>query len=44
MTMIPRRIKKLPNLRPKPSGFIEKPQQSSSNSNRSLYMGGKMIR
>ena len=41
--MIPPRIKKLPNLH-KPKGYVQKPQMSSSNSNRSLYMGGaKMI-
>lgn len=44
MTMIPPKIKKLPNLH-RPIGYVEKPQQGSSNSNRSLYMGGsKMIK
>ena len=45
MTMIPPKIKKLPNLHKPLSGYIEKPQMASSNSNRSLYMGGaKMVR
>ncbi len=45
MTMIPPKIKKLPNLHKPQSGYVAKPQQASSNSNRSLYMGGaKMIR
>lgn len=44
MTMIPPKIKKLPNLH-KPFGYVNKPQQGSIHSNRSLYMGGqKMIR
>lgn len=45
MTMIPPRIKKLPNLHKTQSGYISNPQQGSSNSNRGLYMGGsKMVR
>lgn len=43
--MIPPKIKKLPGLRPKPVGYIDNPQQGSSHSNRSLYMGGaKMVK
>ena len=45
MTMIPPVIKKLPGLHKPQSGYIKNPQASSSNSNRSLYMGGaKMIK
>lgn len=45
MTMIPPKIKKLPGLRKGPLGYISNPQQGSSHSNRSLYMGGaKMIK
>lgn len=45
MTMIPPKIKKLPNLHKPQSGYVKKPQMASSNSNRSLYLGGaKMIR
>lgn len=45
MTMIPPKIKKLPGLRKAPTGYINKPQQGSTHSNRSLYMGGsKMVR
>ena len=45
MTMIPPRIKKLPNLHKFQSGYVVKPQQGTSNSNRSLYMGGaKMVK
>lgn len=44
MTMIPPKIKKLPNLH-KPVGYKNKPQQGSWNSNNGLYMGGaKLIR
>lgn len=45
MTMIPPKIKKLPGLRKNPSGYIPNPQQGSTHSNRSLYMGGaKMVK
>lgn len=45
MTMIPPKIKKLPGLRKGPIGYIKKPEQGSTHSNRSLYMGGsKMVR
>lgn len=45
MTMIPPQIKKLPKIHKPPSGYVEKPQMGSSNSNRSLYMGGaKMVK
>lgn len=45
MTMIPPKIRKLPGLHKPNGGYIAKPQQGSSNSNRSLYMGGaKMIK
>lgn len=45
MTMIPAKIRGLPNLHKPQSGYIKKPQQASSNSNRSLYMGAaKMVR
>lgn len=45
MTMIPPRIKKLPGLRKKPSGYISNAQQGSTHSNRSLPFGGaKMVR
>jgi hypothetical protein len=45
MTMIPPKIRGLPNLRKPQSGYIKNPQAGSSNSNRSLYMGeSKMIR
>ncbi len=39
MTMIPPKIKKLPNLH-KPVGYVEKPQQASTHSNRSMYPVG----
>lgn len=41
MTMIPPKIKQLPNLHRVQSGYIKKPQASSSHSNRSLYMGAE---
>lgn len=45
MTMIPPKIRKLPGLHKPNGGYIAKPQQGTSNSNRSLYMGGaKMIK
>lgn len=44
MTMIPPKIKKLPKLRKPQEGYIQKPQQGSSNSNRSLQGGAKMVR
>lgn len=45
MTMIPPKIKKLPNLRKPQSGYINKPQQGSVHSNRSMpYGGAKMVR
>jgi hypothetical protein len=45
MTMIPPKIKQLPNLRGAPKGYVNKPQQGSTHSNRSLTMGGaKMVR
>jgi len=45
MTMIPPKIRGLPNLHKPQGGYVKHPQQASSNSNRSLYMGGsKMIR
>lgn len=44
MTMIPPKIKGLPGLRQKQAGYIKKPQQGSSHSNRSLYMGGAKMR
>lgn len=45
MTMIPPRIKQLPNLRKKPAGYIEKPKNGINNSNKSLPFGGsKMVR
>lgn len=43
MTMIPPKIKKLPKLH-KPVGYVNKPAQGSSHSNRSLYMGGAKMR
>lgn len=44
MTMIPPKIRGLPNLH-KLKGYVNKPQQGSRHSNRDLYMGGqKMIR
>lgn len=39
MTMIPPKIKKLPNLH-KPIGCKDKPIQSSTHSNRSMYPVG----
>ncbi len=39
MTMIPPKIKKLPNLH-KPVGYVKKPTQGSSHSNRGLYQSG----
>jgi hypothetical protein len=43
--MIPPKIRGLPNLHKPQSGYVKKPEMGSSNSNRSLYMGGqKMIR
>ena len=44
MTMIPPKIKKLPNLHKPPSGYINKPQQGSAHSNRSLYLGGAKMK
>ncbi len=45
MTMIPPKIKKLPNLHKPQSGYIKNPQQGSTHSNRGLYMGGaKQVR
>jgi len=45
MTMIPPKIKKLPQLHKPQGGYIKNPQQGASHSNRSLYMGGaKLIR
>lgn len=44
MTMIPPKIRSLPNLRKKTIGYIKNPQQGSSHSNRSLYMGGAKMR
>lgn len=45
MTMIPPKIKKLPNLRKQQSGYIKNPKQGTTHSNRSLSMGGaKMVR
>lgn len=45
MTMIPPKIKKLPNLRKASSGYVKNPQQGSTHSNRSLpYGGAKMVR
>ena len=41
MTMIPPRIKKLPNLRKSPQGYVNKPAQGSAHSNRSLNIGMK---
>jgi len=44
MTMIPPKIKKLPNLH-KSVAYKKTPTASSMHSNRSLYMGGaKMVR
>jgi len=44
MTMIPPKIKGLPNLH-RPKGYIKKPSQGSVHSGRGLYMGGaKMVR
>lgn len=44
MTMIPPKIKGLPNLRNKTQGYLTKPQQGSTHSNRGLYNGGRMVR
>ena len=44
MTMIPPVIKQLPNLRKKPAGYTNNPQQGSTHSNRSLNGGAKMVR
>lgn len=44
MTMIPPRIKKLPNLHRPQSGYVSKPQQGSVHSNRSINGGAKMVR
>ena len=45
MTMIPPKIRGLPNLHKPQGGYVKHPQMASSNSNRSLYMGGaKLIR
>jgi hypothetical protein len=45
MTMIPPKIRGLPKLHKPPAGYVNKPQQGSVHSNRSLYMGGaKMVR
>lgn len=40
MTMIPPKIRGLPNLRKPQSGYIKNTQQGSMHSNRSLYRGG----
>ena len=43
--MIPPKIKKLPGLRKPTAGYIAKPQQGSTHSNKDLYMGGsKMVK
>ena len=44
MTMIPPKIKKLPNLHKPLGGYIAKPSQGSVHSNRSLYMGGAKLK
>lgn len=45
MTMIPPKIKKLPGLRKPANGYIKDSQKGTSNSSRSLYLGGaKMVR
>jgi hypothetical protein len=44
MTMIPPKIKKLPNLHKPLGGNIKKPSQGSTHSNRSLYMGGAKMK
>ena len=45
MTMIPPKIKKLPNLHKPLNGYTPKPQMASSNSNRSMpLLGSKMVR
>jgi hypothetical protein len=45
MTMIPPKIKKLPNLHKPQSGYIRTPEKGQTNGNRSLYMGGaKLVR
>jgi hypothetical protein len=43
MTMLPPKIKKIPNLH-KPIGYVTKPQQGSTHSNRSMIAPGKMVR
>lgn len=43
MTMIPPKIKKLPNLH-KMMGNVKKPSQYPSNSSRDLYMGGAKLK
>lgn len=44
MTMIPPKIKKLPNLHKPLGGYINKPQQGSAHSSRDLYLGGAKMR
>ena len=45
MTMIPPKIKKLPKLHKPQTGYVSNPQQGSTHSNRSLYLGGsKMVK
>ena len=44
MTMIPPKIKKLPNLRKAQSGYVTKPSQGSTHSNRALINSSKMVR
>lgn len=43
MTMIPPKIKKLPNLH-KPIGYVKKPTASSAQSNRSINANAKLVR
>lgn len=43
MTMLPPKIKKLPNLH-KTKGYVVNPQQGSTHSNRSMIAPGKMVR
>jgi hypothetical protein len=43
MTMIPPKIRGMPNLRKHQKGYIRKPAQGSVHSNRSLYPS-KMVR
>ena len=45
MTMIPPKIKKLPNLHKPLGGYISQPAQGSKHSNRDTYLGGaKLVR